>query len=527
VRVKVKNSHFTFSTYTFYLLTQRSSKAKPVPTFKPSHLPTFKPSHLPTYMSVQLYDTHSRSIKILAPEPGEPLRFYCCGPTVYGPAHIGNFRTFLIQDVLRRVLEVDGTEVKHVRNITDVDDKTIRQSQSEGLALSDFTSKWTEKFHTDCDALNMRAPMIEPSAVEHLPQQIALIETLIEKGHAYATADGSVYFRVSSFENYGSLSRLKQREIRTQDKNSAGELNDADEYDRESVTDFALWKARKPEDGDNYWASPWGEGRPGWHLECSAMVDSAFDGQTIDLHGGGIDLCFPHHENEIAQSECAHGHDFCRHWFHSAHLMVEGAKMSKSLGNLYTLEDLREKGFSPMVVRYTLIAGSYRQQLNFTFDGLHASQSALAKLERFADSLLEKSGEDRAALASYISAEAPGDFGRFAKAWDALRNNLNTAACLGAIFGVLGSNPAATLDAEGARAMLRAFGSLLYALGIELFTVEEKQSNAPENIQTLAQQRWEAKKAKDFAQADALRHELLEKGWLVKDGKDGFELEPK
>ncbi len=479
-------------------------------------------------MPIQLYDTLSRSVQSLAPASGDTLRFYCCGPTVYGPAHIGNFRTFLIQDTLRRVLEVDGTAVKHVRNITDLDDKTIRQSQAEGKSLVEFTAHWTEKFHTDCEALNMLPPSVEPSAVAHIPQQIALVEKLIEKGHAYATDDGSVYFRVGSFEDYGRLSRLKQRELKTQNENSAGELNDADEYDRESVTDFALWKSRKPEDGDNYWTSPWGEGRPGWHLECSAMVDSAFDGETIDLHGGGIDLCFPHHENEIAQSECAHGHDFCKHWFHSAHLMVEGAKMSKSLGNLYTLDDLREKGFNPMIVRYTLIAGSYRQQLNFTFDGLHASQSALTKLERFAEALLAKTGEPTESFnATYVIADAPEDFGRLAKAWDALRQNLNTAACLGAIFGVIGSNPAASLDADGARVLLRAFGSLLYALGLELYTVEEKQIDAPEEIVALAQQRWDAKQAKDWGKADELRDTLLAQGWVVKDGKDGFELEVK
>ena len=475
-------------------------------------------------MSVQLYDTLSRSIKPLAPQAGQPFRFYCCGPTVYGPAHIGNFRTFLIQDTLRRVLEVDGVEVQYVRNITDVDDKTIRQSIAEGKTLAEFTAGWTDKFREDCAALNMRPPTSEPSAVAHIPQQIALVEKLVEKGHAYATDDGSVYFRVSSYEDYGRLSRLKQRELKTQNENSAGELNDADEYDRESVTDFALWKGRKPADGDNYWQSPWGEGRPGWHLECSAMVESAFDGAVIDLHGGGIDLCFPHHENEIAQSCCAHSHDFCRHWFHSAHLMVEGAKMSKSLGNLYTLNDLREKGFSPMVVRYTLISGSYRQQLNFTFDGLHASQSALTRLERFVDSLLAVTGEEREALAGYISADAPEDFGRLSKAWEALQNNLNTAACLGAIFGVLGSNPAASLDADGARAMLRAFGSLLYALGLELFTVEEVKSDAPEEIQAMAQARWDAKQAKNWSEADRLRDELLAAGWVVKDSKDGFEL---
>jgi cysteinyl-tRNA synthetase len=415
-----------------------------------------------------------------------------------------------------------------VRNITDLDDKTIRRSQEEGKSLTEFTAHWTKKFHADCEALNMLPPSIEPSAVEHIPQQIALVEKLIEKGHAYATDDGSVYFRVGSFEDYGRLSRLKQRELKTQNENSAGELNDADEYDRESVSDFALWKSRKPEDGANYWNSPWGEGRPGWHLECSAMVDSAFEGETIDLHGGGIDLCFPHHENEIAQSECAHGHDFCKHWFHSAHLMVEGAKMSKSLGNLYTLDDLRKKGFSPMVVRYTLISGSYRQQLNFTFDGLHAAQSALTRLERFAEALLAKTGEHTDQFnTTYVSVDAPENFGRLSKAWDALRTNLNTAACLGAIFGVIGSNPAATLDVEGARNMLRAFGSLLYALGLKLFTVEIKKTDAPDDIVALAQTRWNAKQAKDWGKADELRDELLNQGWVVKDGKDGFELEPK
>jgi len=476
-------------------------------------------------MSVHLYDTLSRSLKPLTAARGQPFRFYCCGPTVYGPAHIGNFRTFLIQDVLRRVLEVDGIQVMHVRNITDLDDKTIRQSIAEGLPLQSFTRKWTDKFHADCAALNLRTPESEPSAVAHIAEQIKLVETLIHKGHAYATPDGSVYFRVNSFEDYGRLSRLKQRELKSQTENSAGELNDADEYDRESITDFALWKGRKASDGDNYWDSPWGQGRPGWHLECSAMVDSVFNGQTIDLHGGGIDLCFPHHENEIAQSECAHGHCFSKHWFHSAHLMVEGAKMSKSLGNLYTLDDLDQKGFNPMEVRYTLIAGSYRQQLNFTFDGLHASQSALMRLERFAQSLLDRCDQPSENFnSSYVTAQAPKDFGRLTKAWAALCDNLNTAACLGVIFSLISSNPAKTLDAPAARAMLHALGSILYALGLELFCSEKIKPQAPANIVALAQKRWEAKQAKDWAQADVLRTDILAAGWLVKDQKDGFEL---
>ncbi|MEM1223093.1 MAG: cysteine--tRNA ligase [Verrucomicrobiota bacterium] len=476
-------------------------------------------------MSVQLYDTHSRSLKTLRPRGDKPFRFYCCGPTVYGPAHIGNFRTFLIQDVLCRVLEVEGIKVKHVRNITDVDDKTIRHSMEQGLPLKDFTDKWKEKFQADCETLNMLPPEAEPSAVEHIPQQIELAEKLIQKGHAYPTEDGSVYFKVTSFDEYGSLSRLKQRNIKTQAKNSADELNDADEYDRESVTDFALWKSRKPEDGDNYWQSPWGEGRPGWHLECSAMVDSAFDREPIDLHGGGIDLCFPHHENEIAQSTCGYDHDFCYHWFHTAHLMVEGAKMSKSLGNLYTLDNLREKGFNPMAIRYTLISSGYRQQLNFTFDGLTASQSALTKLERCVMSLLAKTGEDQEAFVNYVSAKAPEDFGRLSKAWEALKNNLNTAACLGSIFGLVGSNPAATLHAEDARKTLNALGSLLYALGINLFTVEQKKIDAPSEVIQLAQARWDAKQSKDWTRADEFRDQIFALGWSVKDNKGGFDLE--
>lgn len=476
-------------------------------------------------MPIQLYDTLSRTIKPLTPASGKTLRFYCCGPTVYGPAHIGNFRTFLIQDVLRRVIEMDGTKVQHVRNITDVDDKTIRNSIAKGIPLREFTAKWIEKFHADCKALNMQPPDKEPGAIDHIPQQIELIKILVDKGHAYRASDGSVYFRIRSFDRYGKLSRLKQSSLQTQENNSAGENNDADEYDRESVSDFALWKHRKLEDGENYWNSPWGEGRPGWHLECSAMIESAFGGATLDLHSGGIDLCFPHHENEIAQSECAHERPLCNHWFHAAHLMVEGEKMSKSLGNLYTLDNLHEKGFHPMVVRYLLISGSYRQPLNFTFDGLHAAQSALTRIERFAESLLEISGENKAALSNYVCADSPDDFGCLSKAWDALCNNLNTPACLGALFGIIGSNPARTLDADGARKLLKSFGALLYALGLELFVTKTTLDEAPDEILDIAKARWAAKQSKDWKQADALRDELITKGWNVKDQKDSFSLE--
>ena len=300
---------------------------------------------------------------------GRSVRFYCCGPTVYGPAHIGNFRTFLVQDLFRRVCEAAGLAVTHVRNVTDVDDKTIRESRAAGESLADFAAKWRARFAEDCAALNLLPPHHEPSAVDHVADQIALIGRLIEGGHAYRADDGSVYFRVSSFDRYGELARIDRSALR---RNAEGRQNADDEYSKDDVADFALWKAKKPEDGENHWESPWGPGRPGWHIECSAM-SLAYLGDSIDVHGGGIDLAFPHHENEIAQSECATGHRFVRHWFHSAHLMVEGEKMSKSLGNLHVLADLTAEGFHPAEIRWALLSGHYRKTLNFTRDAIHAA----------------------------------------------------------------------------------------------------------------------------------------------------------
>jgi cysteinyl-tRNA synthetase len=458
---------------------------------------------------------------------------YCCGPTVYGPAHIGNFRTFLLQDVLRRVLQLDGTEVRHVRNITDVDDKTIRRSQEEGLSLHDFTAKWTEKFRQDCAALNLLPPHVEPSAVENIPLQIAMITKLIANGHAYTAPDGSVYFKIHSCADYGKLSRLDTSTLRAQDLNSAGTVNNSDEYARESVNDFALWKARKPADGPNFWQSPWGEGRPGWHIECSAM-STHFLGETFDLHGGGIDLCFPHHENEIAQAECATGKkDFAAHWFHCAHLMVDGAKMSKSLGNLYTLDDLRARHATPTEVRYTLIAGHYHSQLNFTLKGLADAASALTKIRKGADKLLEKCGLTRADFAPLATPETLTAYGEFQGAWDTLRDDLNIPGALGKIFGVLAVATAPERDAAQARADLSGLGNLLYALGLDLYASAGKTDDAgagaadavPAEVVALGERRWATKQAKDFAGADALRAELAALGWKSVDRKDGYSLE--
>lgn len=461
---------------------------------------------------------------------GKVYRFYCCGPTVYGPAHIGNFRTFVLQDVFRRVLESTGVKVKHVRNLTDVDDKTIRQSQVEGKNLAEFTRQWTEKFRTDCETLGMLCPDVEPGAVEHIGHQIELIEKLIERGHAYRAEDGSVYYDVSSFSEYGKLSRLSERSITTgaasapEAGGETGAREMADEYDRDSAADFALWKARRAEDGENYWESPWGQGRPGWHIECSAM-SMKYLGDSFDMHGGGIDLVFPHHENEIAQSEGVTGKPFAKHWFHVAHLMVEGMKMSKSLGNLYTLEDVEKRGYTANELRYVLLSANYRQPLNFTWDSMGAAKHALRKLGRFVAVLRGIAG-----VAEGEEIEEVMEHGKFASVWQALLDDLNTPEALGRLFtGVREVDRMITdghLTKERAREELSCLYGVLRCLGVHPEEEGKENFDIPEEVQKLAEERWAAKQAKNFAESDRLRDLLKEKGWEVKDSKQEYVLTP-
>ena len=462
---------------------------------------------------MHLHDTLTRKQRELTPIDGKTFRFYCCGPTVYGPAHIGNFRTFVMHDVFRRVLETGGIPTLHVRNITDVDDKTIRDTQASGKTLTEFTAGWTDKFHADCEALGCLPPHIEPSALAHIPQQISMIEQLIENGHAYASEDGSVYFSVSSFPDYGKLSHLDTRELdlgKTQNQRA-----DADEYEKDSVADFVLWKSRKPEDGDNYWTSPWGDGRPGWHLECSAMIKE-YLGNDFDLHSGGVDLVFPHHENEIAQSQCSCGGNFAAHWFHITHLMVDGGKMSKSLGNLYTIDDLAAKGYTAMEVRYVLISGHYRKQLNFTLDSLHAAKEGLQKLAKGATALTLAAGDIQHSTLNI-------QHSLFAPAWESLNKDLNTPAALGHLFS--GLKAAQKLEPQEAADNLLAFNTILDALGLELPVIDEpSNTDIPSDIQDLAERRWQAKQNKDWAASDQLRDELSALGWTIKDTSDGYEL---
>jgi cysteinyl-tRNA synthetase len=458
-------------------------------------------------VQLHLYDTLTRATLPIAPADGNTYRFYCCGPTVYGPAHIGNFRTFLIQDLFRRVLEMNGVKTLHVRNLTDIDDKTIRQSQAEGLTLTEFTQHWTQRFHADCAALNLLAPHIEPSAVAHIPEQISLIKVLLEKGHAYRTDDGSVYYKVDSFPSYGALSRLAEQTITT----NIVDREQSDEYDRESAADFALWKSRRPEDGENFWPSPFGEGRPGWHIECSAMAMKHL-GETLDLHSGGVDLIFPHHENEIAQSEAATGKTFVHHWFHVTHLLVDGRKMSKSLCNLYTLDELISLGHTADELRYVLLSGTYRQPLNFTLDSLTAARKALSRLRK----LQEHLGPAPSTLPSVSSLSI------FAPVAAALCNDLNSPEALGQLFTISktllalpAGDPALATHRDG-------LAIILHALGLNLAAPAETE--IPTEVIALANQRLEARLHKNWAESDRLRNSINKAGWQVKDTLDSYQL---
>ncbi len=451
-------------------------------------------------MPIRLHESLTRTQRELKPaQPDGVFRFYNCGPTVYAPAHIGNFRSFVVNDVIRRLLDLEFPgKVKHVRNLTDVDDKTIRRAQDEQRPLAEVTKQWTDKFHADCAALNCLPPHVEPTATGHIREQVDMIDVLMKKGNAYRAADGSVYFKVSSFDDYGKLSRVKERELQA---GATLKIAAADADEKEDVSDFALWKAHKTEDGDNSWDSPWGRGRPGWHIECSAMSKKHL-GDTIDLHTGGVDLLFPHHENEIAQSQCCNGTLFAHHWYHSEHLLVDGRKMSKSLGNLYTLDDLKAKGFSPMALRYALLASHPRKQQNFTLDSLHAAESALKSLRSFRAALGTQSG-DATVLEPILAA---------------LRDDLNTPAALGALFSLVNRGPAG-VDAA-------AFDRVMFALGLDLKATAAPKADIPAAVTALADRRWAAKQARDFAAADALRQELTAAGWSMLDRKDGYALEP-
>ena len=464
--------------------------------------------------TVRFFNTLSGRLEEFRPlNPGE-VKMYTCGPTVYDFAHIGNFRAFVFEDLLRRFLEYKNFRVKHVMNITDVDDKTIAGARREGKPLDEFTQIYTKAFQEDLLALNIlpsNHPAEPPRATREIPAMLELIEKLVQKGLAYAS-EGSVYYRVSNFPGYGKLSKKKL------EKNIQGARVDLDEYQKEEGADFALWK--KSREGEPAWDSPWGKGRPGWHIECSAM-SMKYLGETFDLHAGGEDLIFPHHENEIAQSEGATGKPFVRTWLHCRFLLVDGEKMSKSKGNFYTLRDLLKKGYDPLQVRYVLISTHYRQPLNFTLPGLEAAKEALERLDHFyarvTDPLsqTEKRGERGEERGKRIFEKALKRFD------EALSEDLGIAEALAAVFDAVRETNQemdrgnfSVADLECAQTFLRKVDSVL---GLEII----EEAKVPEPISRLLKEREAARERKDFSSSDKIREEIQKLGWLVKDGRPG------
>ncbi len=473
---------------------------------------------------IRFLNTLSRKVEALEPlEPGH-VRMYTCGPTVYNFPHIGNLRTFLFEDVLRRTLAAFGYRVTQVMNLTDIDDKTIKGAAAEGISLREFTERYVEAFFEDLDTLGVERAEHYPRATDWIPQMVELVQRLTARGHTY-TQDGSTYYRIATFPGYGKLSGIDVNQVK------AGARVDADEYAKEDVRDFVLWKAAKP--GEPSWDTVLGTGRPGWHLECSAM-SMALLGESFDIHAGGVDNIFPHHENEIAQSEGATGMPFVHTWLHAEHLIVEGQKMAKSLGNFYTLRDLLAKGHDPLAIRYLLISVPYRQKLNFTFDGLHA---AAAGVERIGNTLRR--------LATTPAATGEGSLpvstvNGFLEEFDAaLADDLNTARALAALHTLLTAVNQA-LDTGGIAAEVRprvdaALARVDAVLGIvptaQEFGVEATSGVGPvtasaaspdgAEIEGLIAERVAARKARDFARADEIRKQLAERGIVLEDTPHG------
>jgi cysteinyl-tRNA synthetase len=458
-------------------------------------------------MALRFYNTYTNRV-----EPFEPIRpgevgMYTCGPTVYDYAHIGNFRAYMFEDLLRRHLKYKGFKVTQVMNLTDVDDKSIRGAREQGVKLQEYTRKYIDAFFEDLDILRIERAEQYPPATEHIPEMVELVKKLLDTGHAYRK-DGSIYFQIKSFPNYGKLSGFDISQLKT------GARVDADEYEKESASDFALWKAWDEQDGEVFWDTELGKGRPGWHIECSAM-SVKYLGQPFDIHTGGVDNMFPHHENEIAQSEAASGKKFVNYWLHNAHLMVEGKKMAKSFGNCYTIKDLMKLGHNSLAIRYELLTTHYRQQLNFTFEGLGAALAALQRLWDFWRKLEDIKGETDHGKVSPILEKAKTGFE------EGLDDDLNISPALASVFDMVRDTnsliAADQISKREAQEVLEVLGRFDIVLGF----LRPEETTIDEGIEGLIEKRNQARKEKNWAEADRIRDELLDEGIVLEDTKEG------
>ena len=457
-------------------------------------------------MALRFKNTITRVKEEFKPIDSGQVRMYTCGPTVYYYAHIGNFRAYVFEDLLRRYLKYKGYKVTQVMNLTDIDDKTIRDCQKKGIPLKEYTAPYIDAFFEDLDALGIERAEIYPAATEHIPEMVEIVKKLVERGLAYEVG-GNYYFKISAFPDYGKLAHIDISGMK------AGARVASDEYEKESVSDFALWKAWDESDGDVFWETELGKGRPGWHIECSAM-SMKYLGNHFDIHCGGVDNMFPHHENEIAQSYGATGEKFVNYWLHNEYLMVEGRKMSKSLGNWYTLRDVLDKGYMPRAVRYLLMATHYRQQLNFTFQGLDAARSALERYNDFMANLKDYPGNGSGGEAAAVIDKALKGFE------ESLDDDLNISGAMGAVFDFIrdinrlkAENKLSADERDRALETVNRFDTVLN------FT--EQQGGIEQEIEDLIQQRTDARKSKDFARADQIRDDLLARGIVLEDSPQG------
>lgn len=467
-------------------------------------------------VKLKLYNTASRKTEEVVPLQNQHIRMYTCGPTVYHYVHIGNYRTFIFEDLLRRTIKFFGFSLTHVMNLTDVDDKTIKGAIANKVTLDAFTKPYKDAFFEDLKVLNIEQAEQYPAATEFIPDMIRMIQVLLDKGVAYKGGDGSIYYAISRFPRYGCLSHLHLDEL----KAGASERVVSDEYEKDHVADFVLWKSYDAQrDGQIYWDSPFGPGRPGWHLECSAMAIKLL-GETIDIHVGGIDNMFPHHENEIAQSEAYSGKLFAKLWMHAEHLVVDGKKMSKSLGNFFTLRDLLNKGFNGIQVRYLLLQTHYKTQLNFTFQGLEAAKGSLQRLNDFIQRLYEIDVEKNGGRMEPLANEMLKQFTQ------ALGDDLNISMALAAVFdfvreinGLCDERKVSRDEAEFALNMLKKLNTVLGVLSFE-----KRKEEIPVELEEAFQRRLQARIDKDWKLADELRDFIHQKGYFIEDTPQGARL---